>query len=227
MKHPQRDEWVPFVFGEAASETRQRLAAHLEHCPECAGEVAAWRRSLGRLDHWQPSGPVPRPGNVFRPLRWAIAAALVLGAGFGLGRFSRPPPPDGAEWRAQVVASMKAALVPELREQMVAEVERVASGAQAQSSNALVALEARLAQASQSGLQQAILALTGALNDAREEDRHLLTTVLDQLQEQRATDYVALRKDLETLATLTDDEIRQARLKLNQLVARAQIDNEN
>jgi hypothetical protein len=37
------------------------------------------------------------------------------------------------------------------------------------------------------------------------------------LEERHTAAYVALRKDLETLASLTDDEIRRARLQLIQL----------
>src|SRR5262249_30265831 len=146
-------------------------------------------------------------------LRWAMAAAFVLSAGFALGRFSQPPAPNPApaEWRAQVAASVKATLVPELRAQLAADLERAAGRAQNQSGEALAALEARLGQSVEAGWRQAVQGLTGVLHDAREEDRHLLSAVLDQLQEQRTTDYIALHKDLETLATLTDDEIREAR----------------
>jgi hypothetical protein len=226
MKHPQREEWVPFLFGEATPDAQKNLTAHLEHCPECATELAAWRRSLGRLDHWRLPEPARRPAAA-PAFRWAMAAAIVLGLGFGLGWLSKPSAPDAAELRAQIEASVKSALALDLRHEISAEIERTSSQAQGPSSDALAALEVRLARASETGLRQMLQGLTDVLNNAREEDRHVLATLLDQLQEQRTTDYVSLRKDLETLATLTDDEIRQARLKLNQLSARGVIDNEN
>ena len=122
---------------------------------------------------------------------------------------------------------MKAALASDVRPQFAAEVERVSAQAQERTSDALAALEVRLARAAESGSRQVLQGLTAALNSAREEDRQVFATLLDQLQEQRATDYVSLRKDLETLATLTDDEMRQARSKLNHLAARTLADNEN
>jgi predicted negative regulator of RcsB-dependent stress response len=227
MKHPQREEWVPFLFGEATPATQKRLAAHLEDCRECATEIAAWRRSLGRLDRWRLPSAEQTRANAAPAFRWAVAAAIVLGLGFGIGWLSKPSASNAAELRAQVEASVNAVLASELRQQMAAEIERVSSQAQGQSSNALAALELRLARTSETGLRQVLQGLTDVLNSAREEDRRAFATLLDQVQEQRTTDYVSLRKDLETLATLTDDEIRQARSRLSRLDARAPSDNGN
>src|SRR6266446_7247750 len=88
MKHPERDEWVPFIFGEADSDQRRQLESHLKACAECRGEIESWQRSVGRLDSWKlPRMSKPRAS--FVPLvKWAVAAALVLSVGFGLGRIS-------------------------------------------------------------------------------------------------------------------------------------------
>ena len=59
MKHPNRDEWAPYVFGEAPAAEARRLEAHLESCEECAAEIAGWQRSLKMLDSW-PVAPRPR-----------------------------------------------------------------------------------------------------------------------------------------------------------------------
>ena len=76
-------------------------------------------------------------------------------------------------------------------------------------------------------MRQVLQGLTAVLDNAREEDRQVFVTLLDQLQDQRTTDYVSLRKDLETLATFTDDEMRQARSKLNHLAAHTLAANEH
>jgi anti-sigma factor RsiW len=226
MKHPQREEWAPFLFGEATADVRTKLTAHLAHCPECATEIAAWRRSIGRLDEWRLPAREATPRAAASGLRWAVAASVVLGLGFGLGWIAKPSGPEAAELRAQVETSVKAAFASEVRPQIMAEVERASTQSQDRTSNALAALEVRLARASETGSRQVLQGLTTVWHSAREEDRQVFATLLDQLQEQRATDYVSLRKDLETLATLTDDEMRQARSRLNQLAARTLADNE-
>ena len=58
MKHPNQDEWVPYVFGEARPDDARRLREHLETCPECATEVTAWQRSLQALNKWDVPAPV-------------------------------------------------------------------------------------------------------------------------------------------------------------------------
>jgi hypothetical protein len=88
MKHPEREEWVPFVFGEADASQRRKLESHLQSCAECREEIETWQRSVGRLDSWKLPR-ISRSRLGFVPLvKWAAAAAVVLSLGFGLGRMS-------------------------------------------------------------------------------------------------------------------------------------------
>jgi hypothetical protein len=57
------------------------------------------------------------------------------------------------------------------------------------------------------------------LNEARAEDHQTLLAQLDRLQQRHAADYLALRKDLETVAALTDDELRRTRQGLRHFAA--------
>jgi hypothetical protein len=57
------------------------------------------------------------------------------------------------------------------------------------------------------------------LNEARAEDHHTLLVQLDRLQQRHAADYLALRKDLETVAAMTDDELRRTRQGLRHFAA--------
>src|SRR5438477_648739 len=83
----QREEGVPYLLNEADPETKKRLAAHLNACPQCAGDVHGWRMSLQRLDAWKV-GEMPRRGRpvVSPAFTLAAAAVLVLGLGFLGGR---------------------------------------------------------------------------------------------------------------------------------------------
>src|SRR6266699_3232950 len=96
MKHPKPDEWVPYLFGEVAPNARQLFSEHLQHCPECRAEIEAWQQSLKKLDAWKLPGPRP-PAHTSAPLlKWAVAATIVLGIGFGLGSLAPRAKPDHA-----------------------------------------------------------------------------------------------------------------------------------
>lgn len=191
MKHPNRDEWVPYVFGEARADEAKRLRAHLESCAECAAEVAGWRRSLQTLDKWEVSPPVRSRAMIAPVFRWAMAAALVLAAGIAIGRVTAP---NAEAMRAQVEASVKAALAE-------------------QTQQAVAQSEARALSASQEQANELWQMFSERLEAAREEDWQVVEGLL---REQEAR-YVNLRRDLETLASLADQEIRAANFKLTQL----------
>ena len=88
MNHPKREDWVPYLYGEAMPDLRRQIKQHLEGCAECREELQNWKRSLHQLDAWK----LPRRNSrldAFAPfLKWAAAALLVLGLGFGFGRLT-------------------------------------------------------------------------------------------------------------------------------------------
>ena len=158
MKHPNKEEWVPYVFGEARADEAKRLRAHLEGCAECAAEVTAWRRSLKTLDKWELPDPVRSRAVVAPVFRWAMAAAIMLAAGIAIGRVTAP---DSKKMQEQVAASVKAVLVQQLQ-QTVGE------------------SEARLASASEERAQELWNAFSEQLANTREEDRRAMLTLSEQ-----------------------------------------------
>ncbi len=78
---------------------------------------------------------------------------------------------------------------------------------------------AELDDASAADTQRQLGELIQAFNRAREEDRQITFAWIEKIQKQHAADYLSLRTDLETVASLTDEEIRRARQSLNQLAA--------
>jgi len=61
--------------------------------------------------------------------------------------------------------------------------------------------------------------LIAAIRSDRAEDQQAAAGWVDDLRKQHDTDFVSLRKDLETVAALTDEQIRAARMKLIELTA--------
>ena len=123
MKHPDREEWVPFLYGEADPEMKKTLADHLKACPECAEELHGWRKSLHRLDAWKMPRQQRRRMPLMTPaLNLAAAAVLVLGIGFGLGKWLSPSA-DVQGLRTALESSLQASLLPELRQQVRQEMD--------------------------------------------------------------------------------------------------------
>jgi hypothetical protein len=205
MNHPKREEWIPLLCGEVDTATKQRLEEHLQSCADCATEVNGWRRTMGRLDAWE----LPKARRARRlpiqPIAWAAAAAIVVGA-FVAGRFTASRFDEG-KFRA------------ELKSELSAEIQQGFARAANDSSKALENLEVRLAAASVRNSKEMAQEFVDYIAAARSEDRKATEALWEKLQTQYTTDFVLLRRDLETLASTTDEEIEIARQKLIQLAS--------
>jgi hypothetical protein len=207
MNHPKQEEWLPYLDGEAAPETARRLAEHLKHCPECAAEIAGWQRSIQKLQQLDWPHPLRTGASWIWPtLKWGIAAAIVVGVGFTLGRASAP---DAGKIKAETIAQVRA----ELRQEM--------------QSDLLAALAADPQSAKDSFQRQLAQQMQHVSARERDEDRRAMAGILNQLQQKETTDYLSLRKDLENLASTADDRLQQTRRQLNQIAANSGFMNEN
>jgi len=106
MNHPKGEDWVPYLYGEIKPDLRRQLKEHLEGCAECREELQNWKRSLRRLDAWKLPRTDSRLDAVAPFLKWAAAALLVLGLGFGFGRVTA---------RQADLVKVRAQIEPELR----------------------------------------------------------------------------------------------------------------
>ncbi len=52
MKHPTREEWMAYLYGELDGAKRAAVRRHLAECAECRGEVAVWRGAIEEMDKW-------------------------------------------------------------------------------------------------------------------------------------------------------------------------------
>jgi hypothetical protein len=84
MNHPNREEWMSFLYEETDPGERSKLTAHLHGCGSCQQHVARWRGAMGAMNQWKIDD---RPRASRRPVffRWAAAACLLLAIGFGIG----------------------------------------------------------------------------------------------------------------------------------------------
>lgn len=186
MKHPEREEWIPYLFGEADATGRRQLESHLDACAECRDEIQSWRRSVGRLDSWKLPPAAAKRKSTFVPLvRWAAAAAVVLSVGFGIGR-STAARVDAEKIRAAVERDIQ---------------DQVAQIARDEAAKATAL---------------AIKAFSQQTETRRAADNRVIFAVLDRLETQHATDCLTLKKELDTLAINADAGLRQAEEQLVQ-----------
>ncbi len=179
MNHPKREEWVPFVYGEANAEARRELRAHLHECPQCRAEIDSWKQSLRRLDRWK----LPRGKFHFQwfvpALKWGAATAVLLGLGFGLGRFAA----GGID-----VEKVRARLEPQLRESLRQEMAQMIREEVGRSASATLAAAGDHAEK--------LLAAYNTVQETRRSDD------LERL-------YLAIKKQLDTVAINTQKEFVQ------------------
>lgn len=90
MNHPTREQWMAYLYDELPSAEHAELKAHASTCAECDAQLVSWRDAGTKLDQWKLSAP-PRRSLVWRhPLKWGIAAMLMIGFGIGLARWTAP-----------------------------------------------------------------------------------------------------------------------------------------
>jgi hypothetical protein len=197
MNHPKPEEWVPYLFGETQPQERRRLQQHLQSCAGCRHEVETWECNLKRLDAWKlpPSGRAREPQPF---LGWATAAAMVLVLALGIvaGRLS-----SGAVDSRKI----QAAIEPELRRQLAQmwrqELEKTTA--------ATLAMAHRQAQ-------QLVVNYDQASGAQRAGELQALYGSLDKLAARHLSDFISLKKDVDTVAVMTDAGLRRTEQQLVQ-----------
>ncbi len=124
--HPRPEEWVPYFYGEAEPSARRELRAHLKQCVECRTQLKRWQSTQRRLSAWRL--PRLRPSGMFfvPALKLAAAAAIVLFAGFAVGRLTASAP-DPQKLQAAIEPQIRRALQKELAQLASDQIEKAAS----------------------------------------------------------------------------------------------------
>lgn len=197
MNHPAYEEWVAYLYKELNGARSATLTAHLAECPVCRQHLENWRITRRQLDHWQiaPANARPFPRRPWHPaLGWAMAALLMITAGFAMARMTGPAEVDVAGLRN------------ELRDELIETL-----GARTESATA-----ATLATADMQTRELLEEFALGYQAD-RAADHAAILTALQEIESRRAIDFVSLRKDLETVAVHSDYEFRRTQQDLIRL----------
>ncbi len=219
MNHPTAEEWMAFLYGETSPEAKETLQAHLHVCPPCQATVDNWRATIGHLQSWRVPAQQAPGARAVPVLKWAIAALFVLGVGVGVGRLSAPA---GAN-----PAALRAALLPELRQELSADVQAALSQDRSGLTNdfrrQLRAGFERMASdtlaVSRAETQLLLSDFIQTYNLNREQDQQATLALCQQGERQRRADYASLRKDLETVAVVAENRLQQAQYEIGELAS--------
>ena len=192
MNHPKREEWIPYLFGEATPAARQQLRQHLHSCAECNAELENWKRSLKRLDAWRlPKHQEPR-ANFLPTVRWAFGtlSVVLIGLVFLLGRQTANNSNETKlreSIASQVRQEIRAEFSQQLREQLAVSASATLKASGEQAKSLLVDY------------------------DRSVKARFEAETI------QRITDCLSLKKDVDTIAVNADAGLRNTEQRLAQL----------
>jgi anti-sigma factor RsiW len=230
MKHPPREEWMSFLYGESGPETRPQFEAHLRDCAECQATVAGWRKTMRELDTFKlpaPSKSAARPTFTPGLVKWGVAALFVVGLGFalGAGRFYRLGQFDAQKLRAEVTDEVRE----KLREEMQTDLRAMVASSDADATNAfrreLRAAFNEWADRHQAGAQaeteRLVAGLTQLVASGRAQDRQTMLALLRSLEQQNLAAFALLKKNLETVAVVADNRLFQTETQLGQLISYA------
>ena len=217
MEHPSYEELLVHLEQSGDGQAQDKIKQHLDHCPQCAAELAGWRRTIQRLEEYEwPTRRDQRLALAGRMVKWAAAAVLVLGIGFGFGRLSS----GGALTQQAIAASVKQQVRDQLKSELLAALSPprgVNDAFHAQFRRELMVAAAGQAPGTEtSGQVQQILA---GYQQRQDENQRLLLTLIARLRQQHEADYFSLRHDLETAVAFADDDLRENKQQLNLLAA--------
>lgn len=197
MKHPAPGQWLSHLYGEAAEPERRDLEAHLAVCPECSAQVQHLRATMADLDAYAVPARRWRRQAWLTVSRWAVAAGLVLAAGFLVGRRTAP---SGAELDARFATVRHEFL--QTREADLKQVAETALFASRRDQRALFDEFLRQFQT------------------VRAEDRAEWLKALQQVDDRRAADTAELRDGVLALAVKTGTGFAQTENQVRRLADR-------
>ena len=201
MTHPTPEDWMSYVYDELAPESRSTLQAHLDMCPACREQVEIWQRASRSLNQYR----LPRRRQPLRPagiIRWAAAAAFVALAAVGAMRVMA---------LQREVTQLQSAMQGSVQREAEAFVRlELASKMRAELTSDLDDLSAQAIRTANAEAQAMITAVSQRLEAQRVTDQQTTLAVLQKLSAQQAGDYAALRKELETVAVLTEAGFQRA-----------------
>jgi hypothetical protein len=229
MEHPTYEELLAHIEGASSSPAARKVANHVQHCTECAAEIAGWQRTIKKLDqHEWPNSQWASAGSFPTVMKWAIAAAAVflLAIGFGLGRVSEM---SNNRLRQTLAAQVKQQVENELKAELLATFSPPNSGGGSKFQQQLRGglLSTLNANQNSKEKQRLLKEIQQVLAQKQDENQRILLDLVYQVRQAHEADYLSLRHDLETAASVADNDLEENRQQLSHLAATLLAKNQN
>jgi hypothetical protein len=183
---------MSYLYDELPAESQELLRAHLKDCAACRAQIETWQGATRQMNEWQ----LPRRRKVSHmPTvgRWAAAAAIVALAVIGA---------------MNILATKRE--VKQLRAEVQAQAQRELNAA-------LVKVTEQASKSASAEAQALVAAVVQKLEEKRISDQQTILAALQKLNTQRLTDYVKLRKELETVALFSEVGLQHAENQISSL----------
>jgi hypothetical protein len=204
MKHPDQNTWIAYLYqDELPPADRAKLDTHLAECRSCRQQLESWNLARQRLNAWSLPRQRPAPRRTLPLLRLAASIAL-LATTFALGRHAFPAQPHPAALRQEIATHLAQTLRPQLAEEL-------AAGFQSALQDSHTLQEETFTR---------WLADYAAVQDhQRRQDLNNIQQAIVRLDSQQRADYAELRREMETMAILTDASFRHTQEQLFQVAS--------
>jgi hypothetical protein len=216
MNHPTVEQWMEYLYSETTPARRSELESHLAQCPTCTAQLAQWQDGKNALDqwHWPDTRPVPLRRRT--PVKWALAALLMIAAGFALGRLASPQSNPPQEWAQKISSQVQLQVQSEVNQHLQDRLQTLAEQIQMQSADLPASEMAALARE-----QQALNHSLHYLEGQRQQDLQVLYDAILKLEANRVRDFSTLRRELETVAMFAESHLRKTKMDLINLATYA------
>jgi hypothetical protein len=159
----------------------------------------------------------------------AAAAVLLIVAGYAVGRFSTPRPPDAKQLQAVLEPAIRQSLLDEMKHYwqvgLASNYVRLKDELSEQYRHDLDQFAMQTLAASNAVTNQLLAELVQSINAAQTQDLRRIAAALEQIELNRLQDKTQLTNGLETLAYQTEDELERTRQVMVQFLANTQPDS--
>jgi len=211
MTHPSREEWMAYLYGELEAPKQAELDDHLRHCDQCKNSITQWRTVMTKLDIWQlpQDQRLPRilSHRVPKLIRWAVAAVLIMAAGYMAGEISVRRSLDVDQLRT-VSEQMREEWTLALASHNIRfqkELDEFKEQINYQRNADLTEFAARMLSVSGAVTNQLLRELIYEIQTTQMQDRHRFAAALEQIESNRLRDSNWARNSLKNLALCTED----------------------
>ncbi len=259
-----QEQILQLMAGTLPTEKRVELERHIYKCAACReylrgleaddrllGDFAeAMQPRLGQLEEKVVdalSREVPSktvgPDSVWQRVikspmgKLAVAAVLLIVAGYAVGRLTAPQGVDMEELRYSLESSLKSSLEPAIHQKLLEQMRqdwqlafaggyiRLKDELNQQFRDDLNEFAVQILTASNAVTNQLLTELIESIDAAQAQERHWVAAALGQIELNRLEDNSQLRNDLATFAVQTTGELQRTKQDVAKWITYGRVDN--